>query len=97
MAGPEPASTNSQRRKRRGYLYVTIIVGLIALFATLILGRISENNCAFGFGGFQCNGYNGELLLLGIFVGVAILLLALAILVFNLIRAFWTRLRQSPR
>lgn len=78
----------------RPFPFASIALTAIAAVILAVSSTISERNCAFGFGGFQCNspvaGY-GDMLLIASLGAFAMLIIALPVAAWRLIAWFRAR------
>ncbi|HEY0064452.1 MAG TPA: hypothetical protein VGC21_20210 [Telluria sp.] len=78
--------------------YISLGFFLLTLAATGLSAYLSSTSCAFGFGGFQCNGWVGQIsgLLFGwSMLAVVVIPLSFIVALWRLIR--WQRRRRAPQ
>lgn len=76
--------------------YLSVGFFFLTLVATVLSAWLSSTSCAFGFGGFQCNGWVGsisELLFGWAMLAVVLIPLAFIVALWRLIR--WQRRRKA--
>jgi uncharacterized membrane protein len=75
--------------------YLSVGVFVLSVAAAVVASYVSSTSCAFGFGGFQCNGMAGEVA--GLLFGWSVL--AVVVIPLSFVVALWrvVRWRRAQR
>ncbi|HEU4777815.1 MAG TPA: hypothetical protein VFS95_13405 [Telluria sp.] len=75
--------------------YLSVGVFVLSVAAAVVASYVSSTSCAFGFGGFQCNGMAGEVA--GLLFGWSVL--AVVVIPLSFVVALWrvVRWRSAQR